>query len=613
MTSVAKRSKAGAPFIAPYYKIRSSRDAIEAVRRLEGIVGSAIDAIVTVDEQQRIMLFNPAAERMFGLSADQALGLSITRLIPEQHWAAHAAHIRDFASPDAAERLVGSFGAISGLRADGEEFPIEASISQTEVNGQRLSTVILRDITERKAAETALLESEQRMAGVVASAMDALIAVDGEQRVILFNPAAERMFGVTAGSAIGAPIEDFIPERFRAGHAEHIRRFKETGVTSRRTGALGAISGLRANGEEFPLEASISQIEVGGENIATVILRDITEQKASEAAVRLLTREVDHRAKNALAVVQALVSMTQATTKEEYIAAVRGRVSALGRAHSMLAQNRWEGADLAQIIADESAAYQKLGQLHHAGPPITLTANAVQSVSMVINELATNALKYGALSADRGRVAVEWSVLDGGELELRWTEVGGPAVRKPKSTGFGFTLINEVTTFQLGGRVEMKWPAEGLQLIVTLPASVYRLDTAHERAIVTDAPPEPVSKPRTGRVLVVEDERLIAMELCKVLASLGWDVAGPAASIEDAVELLREAPFPDVAVLDVNLNGKAVYPVAERLRILDVPFIFCTGYDELDQSERYRDDPVIRKPVNFTLLDGELRRVRHQA
>jgi PAS domain S-box-containing protein len=594
------------------YKAKPSRDAIESARRLEGIVASAIDAIVTVDEQQRMMLFNPAAERMFGISADEALGQYITRFIPEQYWAAHAAHIRDFTSTDAAQRLVGSVGAISGLRADGREFPIEASISQTEVNGQRLSTVILRDITERKAAETALLESQQRMEGIVTSAMDALIAVNDQQQVILFNPAAERMFGVTAGHAIGASIDDFIPERFRARHAHHIRRFKKTGVTNRRTGALGAIIGLRANGEEFPLEASISQIEIGGARIATVILRDITERKANEEALLLLTREVDHRAKNALAVVQALVSMTQAATKEEYIAAVRGRVSALGRAHSMLAQNRWEGADLMQIITDESAAYQKSGQLRLAGPPITMTATAVQSLGLVINELATNALKYGALSLDSGRVEVDWRVLPEGELELRWTEIGGPRVAKPTSIGFGSTLIEEVTTQQLGGRLDLDWRVEGLRFVATLPATVFRSAIAHGR-VAEDTTVEPVPAIRAGRVLVVEDETLIAMDLCKALKFRGWEIAGPAPSIAAALRLLSEGPLPDAAVLDVNLNGMPVYPLAERLQALGVPLVFCTGYEQLDESGRYHDCPIIRKPMNHSLLDVELRRLRRAA
>ena len=191
-----------------------------------------------------------------------------------------------------------------------------------------------------------VLETKRRLEGIVDSAMDAIITIDERQRIILFNPAAEKMFGVSNGEAIGEPISRFIPQRYRAGHDDHIRRFRSTGVTGRRMGALGAISGLRADGDEFPIEASISQVDVEGERLATVILRDITERLANEEARLLLAREVDHRAKNALAVVQALVSMTTAPTKEDFIVAVNGRVGALGRAHRLLAQNRWQGGDL---------------------------------------------------------------------------------------------------------------------------------------------------------------------------------------------------------------------------------------------------------------------------
>lgn len=146
--------------------------------------------------------------------------------------------------------------------------------------------------------------------------MDAIITINEDQRVILFNPAAEQMFGVSTDEALGESISRFIPERFRRGHDQHILRFGDTGVTGRRMGALGAISGLRSDGTEFPIEASISQVDTGKERLATVILRDITERLANEEARLLLAREVDHRAKNALAVVQALVSLTTAPTVE---------------------------------------------------------------------------------------------------------------------------------------------------------------------------------------------------------------------------------------------------------------------------------------------------------
>jgi PAS domain S-box-containing protein len=582
------------------------------MRRLEGIVASAMDGIITVNDRQEVILFNPAAERMFGILATEAIGQPITRFMPERFRATHAAHIHRFAVTGVTSRQMGSLGAISGLRANGQEFPIEASISQVEVGGERLATVILRDITERKAAEDALDESRRRMEGIVESAMDAMITVDEDQRIVLFNPAAERMFDVLAVDAIGAPITQFIPLRFRDGHDEHIRRFKETGVTNRRMGALGTVSGLRANGEEFPVEASISQVEIGGAKIATVILRDIAERKVNEEARLLLAREVDHRAKNVLAVVQALVSLTQATTKEEFIAAVRGRVSALGRAHSLLAENRWEGGDIRQIVVDETAPYHKPGQILVTGPALVLAPHAVQPLSLLIHEMATNAVKYGALSVGKGRVEIAWRVLPDQSLELSWTEHGGPSVKEPASRGFGSTLVREVATRQLAGSIDVAWPVGGVRLIATLPSAVYRAESHRSPDVARDDEPKAPMTSRTGRLLVVEDEALIAMELCKDLSHLGWEIVGPASTIDEALGLIEGSALPDAAVLDVNLCGHPVYPLAERLQALGVPFVFCTGYQRLDH-QAFSTSPMVRKPVNIGMLDQELRRLGHAA
>ncbi|CAN7582222.1 PAS domain S-box protein [Phenylobacterium sp. LjRoot225] len=581
------------------------------MRRLEGIVASAMDGIITINDQQRIVLFNPAAERMFGMSASEALGENISRFIPARFRASHEAHIHRFAETGVTNRQMGSLGALSGLRANGEEFPIEASISQVEVGGERLATVILRDITERKAAEDALLASRRRMEGIVESAMDALITIDDQQRIILFNPAAERMFGVSSKDAINAPIDRFIPERFRPDHAEHIRKFKEVGVTTRRMGALAAVSGLRANGEEFPVEASISHVKVGGAHLATVILRDVTERKANEEARHLLAREVDHRAKNALAVVQAVVSLTRAASKEDFITAVRGRVLALGRAHSLLAQSHWKGGDLAQIAVDETEGCHKGGQVTLTGPHVLLAPNAVQPVGLLLHELSTNAVKYGALSVAEGRVDIAWSILPDGDLQLRWTESGGPQAQEPAAKGFGSTLINEVTTRQLGGSLAQAWPPDGMRLVATLPASTYRpaapvVAVASQEASIIDGH-------RRGRLLVVEDETLIALAICKDLTSLGWDVIGPAASVEEAERLLEASSPPDVAVLDVNLSGTLVYPFADRLRAQQVPFVFCSGYEQLESNPAYEVWPLVRKPVDVRLLDNALRHAREAA
>jgi PAS domain S-box-containing protein len=141
-------------------------------------------------------------------------------------------------------------------------------------------------IEDLQLAQSALNQSQSQLSGIIQSAMDAIITVDEGQRVVIFNAAAEKMFGCTQPEAVGQFLERFIPQRFREGHADHVRRFGQTGVSSRAMGTMGAIWGVRANGEEFPVEASISQVESGGKRLFTVILRDITERKGAEEAIR---------------------------------------------------------------------------------------------------------------------------------------------------------------------------------------------------------------------------------------------------------------------------------------------------------------------------------------
>lgn len=447
-----------------------------------------------------------------------------------------------------------------------------------------------------------VLESKRRLEGIVDSAMDAIITIDEQQQIILFNPAAERMFGVSKTEALGEPISKLIPHRFRNGHDEHIERFRQTGVTGRRMGALGAISGLRADGEEFPIEASISQVDVEGARLATVILRDITERIANEEARLLLAREVDHRAKNALAVVQALVSQTTAPTIEDFIAAVRGRVASLGRAHSLLAQNRWQGGDMRKIIAEEIEPYHKPGQLRIQGEPVVLSANAVQPFGLFVHELATNAVKHGALSVPSGRVHVTWRFRGNGNLVFEWAETGGPPVA-PAKDGFGTTLMSTVLR-QLGGTLIIDWNVDGIKASAEVPQVHCRPESELEQRKNRDELPQ-----RTCRILIVEDELLVGMEMAKALKVEGWEVVGPAGTLEEAFSLLSDEPGLDAAVLDINLNGQLVYPVADLLRSRSIPYLFCTGYDAVAADRRGGDHPIVHKPTNMRILIDEVRKL----
>ncbi|HYK16332.1 MAG TPA: PAS domain S-box protein, partial [Burkholderiales bacterium] len=259
---------------------------------LQNVVDSAMDAIVTVDEHQRIVLFNTAAEQVFGWPRDAMLGQPLERLIPARLRPAHAGHIARFAATGVTSRRMGDKTVLLGLRANEQEFPFEASISQHAENGRKFFTVILRDVTESSRVEELLARNESRLRGILDSAMDAIITVDDSEHIVLFNAAAEAVFGCPRSEALGAPLAWFIPERFRAAHSAHIRRFGEAGVESRRMSSQRVVAGLRRNGEEFPIEASISRHSEHGRAYFTVILRDITDRVLADSALRRSKEEL---------------------------------------------------------------------------------------------------------------------------------------------------------------------------------------------------------------------------------------------------------------------------------------------------------------------------------
>jgi hypothetical protein len=236
---------------------------------------------------------------MFGCSAEDALGAPLDRFIPARFRAGHQAHIDHFVRTGETSRRMGMQRALWALHSDGTEFPIEASISHATVGGQKLLTVILRNITERLSAEREIRRSHQevregeaRLEAIVQSAMDAIVTIDRDQRIVLFNAAAEAMFGRKAEEALGGPLDRFLPARFRETHRAHVERFGRTGSTSRRMGMQTQLWGLRADGSEFPIEASISHASVAGQQLLTVILRDVTERVSAEHQLQRAHREL---------------------------------------------------------------------------------------------------------------------------------------------------------------------------------------------------------------------------------------------------------------------------------------------------------------------------------
>jgi PAS domain S-box-containing protein len=227
-------------------------------------------------------------------------------------------------------------------------------------------------------------------------------------------------------------------------------------------------------------------------------VRDVTDRREAEERRALLAREVDHRAKNVLAVVQAALRLTPRNDPHGYAAAVEGRVAALARAHTLLADQSWSGADLRQILEGEFAVF--LDAAGHAGgpprtelsgPPVRVAASAAQSLSLALHELATNAVKHGALATSEGRLRVTWEVVEGPakSLRLQWREVSGPAVAgEPARRGFGSRVVAATVRDQLGGQLEQRWLPGGLEVEMQIPIARLLAKTSASAAATAPAP-----------------------------------------------------------------------------------------------------------------------------
>ena len=331
---------------------------------------------------------------------------------------------------------------------------------------------------------------------------------------------------------------------------------------------------------------------------------DITDRKEADERQVLLAREVDHRARNALAVIQSIIRLTRAKSVEEYVQAIEGRIKALARAHALLSDSRWRGADLATLVAEELAPYRASDKIQYNGPDISLQPATAQGLALALHELATNAAKHGALSSPAGKVSLEWA-LDSDALILRWSEEDGPRIFEPSSRSFGLKVIVASIEQQLGGKAVFDWNPEGLRCAFAIPRTELMKSRVFNPSLTTNggngAAVVDLKRKDKPRVLLVEDEALVAMMIQDTLAEFGFQVIGPLSTASEALAAARESHF-DAAVLDINLGDGLVYTVAEILSIRGVPFVFVTGYDVDSVDPRFSDIPILQKPIERDML-----------
>jgi signal transduction histidine kinase/DNA-binding response OmpR family regulator len=342
--------------------------------------------------------------------------------------------------------------------------------------------------------------------------------------------------------------------------------------------------------------------------------RNISERKRHEETQQLLVSELSHRVKNMLAVIQAIAQQTlrQANDPAEFAASFGGRIQSMSRMHGLLSESGWQGADLHDIVRDQLLAVHEVSRIAVSGPPVQLEPQVGLHAALMLHELGTNSVKYGALSKAGGAVNVNWTVSDN-RLRLEWRERGGPPVKSPLKRGFGTNLI-EQTAKSEGGTSNMIVEGDGLRWEITLPlvtAEAARKPSTQAPLGARSTPPVSTPEPLKGkRILVIEDEPLIALEIVAGLESAGVNVVGPVGSVEGALQSIEDASF-DGVLLDANLRGEPAGDIAAALTRRNIPFVFVTGYGRQGLPESFGQSMMLTKPfTEKELLQAVVRLVR---
>lgn len=366
-------------------------------------------------------------------------------------------------------------------RPEGPDLPVfmNCTAKRDSAGKPVLYRATLFDATQRQRYEDELRlrrRQSDHLAAIVKSSRDAMISLDLEQRIRTWNNGATALFGYLPDEAVGLPIDSLILPPAEASESEVIY---ET-VARQGEMLLRETERLHKNGTTLPVELRASPItdDDGKVSGISVIFRDITERKLAEEQMKLVLRELNHRTKNLMGIVLAMVNLSgKQTDPDSFRRDISSRLAGLAKSQDLLVSGNWRSIDLQALVQGQVEHFcdHPSTQLHVKGKPVVLGAAMAQTLGMALHELSTNAVKHGALSSPEGTVGIMWEV--GDKFRLSWSEANGPAVSSPNSTGFGTTVLTRMVEAATGGKVTLDYAATGFIWQLEAPVGIVELIT----------------------------------------------------------------------------------------------------------------------------------------
>jgi PAS domain S-box-containing protein len=533
--------------------------------------------------------------------------ISLAALMVAVDQAAFDAAIIDALRPEGGGQLKGDFCI---RRHDQEErwLAITAVVefAETPRRGIRMRGAVL-DVTERKRSEEALRISEQRFRQFSDASSDVLWIRDaGSLRLEFVSSAFEPIFGANTAQVQLRGIEEWaaliVPDD-RASVLRNISSVQQGNAIVEEFRIQRPSDGVFRwiHSTAFALRDDYGRVQrIAG------ISRDITDTKQLIEHQAILVAELQHRVRNIMAMIRAIASRMAETSHEveHYADALIGRLNALARTQALLTRAGNVGVDVRTIVAAEISAQALSDQFELVGPRVALSAKAAEVLSLVVHELTTNALKYGAFATEEGRLRVEWQVtqrVGRPWLKFHWKEQC--EADPPGEKGFGSELIEQRVPYELKGNGQLVISASGADCRLQFPLNAGNsilqtyspsLTRVHGGSIdMHDAP-----KLENLRILLVEDDFYLAGDAERALRGAGAVVEGPYPSQSQAEDALARQR-PDCAMIDINLGSGPSFELARRLRQHQVPFVFLTGYDRDLIPQEFSDVRCLQKPVEF--------------